>query len=294
MMTAVVLHLRPVAEARLPLSHGSFAHAAALQLFLRLDPQLSHRLHGEEGHKPFTCSPLGGTDRRDGFDLILSPSQLYSWRLTGLTSEVSQLLQRVSPQIGGINMQDAVFSIDQVSTAREQHPEAGRETYENLLLRWARAEPPLKMTLYFHTPTTFRVGDFLQPFPLPHLVFGSLLSAWNTFAPHPLMNLQDSLLETLSVGNPDEKLSSDTPDALIKKLLEETVVLSNWRGETRLMKRGGHEAVGFVGKFTYRVIKPLPEVARLVGLLAEFAFYAGVGWQTTHGLGQVRPELPAS
>lgn len=266
MLTAVVLHLQPVAEARLPISHGAYAYAAALDLLLRLDPLLSHVLHEEEGHKPFTCSPLGETDQREGFNLLLSPDRVYTWRLTGLTPTVSQQLLRLSPQLGGIRMGEAVFSIVEVSTTPEQHPEAGQATYEGLLARWERQEPPSTVTLHFLTPTTFRTGRFEQPFPLPRWVFSSLLSTWDAFAPYPFGELQDAL--------------------------EEAVILSNWQGETRRVEMGSQRTVGFVGKFTYRAVKPSPEVCRLLGLLAEFAFYAGVGWQTTHGLGQVRPQWP--
>lgn len=268
MLTAVVLHLRPVAEARLPVSHGSFIHAAALQLFLRLDPLLSYTIHQQEGRKPFTCSPLMGTDRREGFELLLSPQQLYTWRLTGLTPHVSQNLHEAAAlpsRLGGINIKEAVLTIERVSTTPEQHPEARQDTYKALLARWAREKPPRKVTLHFLTPTTFRIGNLEQPFPLPQWVFGSLLRIWNAFAPQPF----------------PEDLQDD---------FEKSVTLSNFKGETKLVELGDYSTAGFVGKFTYRAAKPAPEVSQLLGLLAEFAFYAGVGWQTTHGLGQVRPQ----
>ena len=264
MLTAVVLSLRPVAETRLPVSHGSFAHASAMDLLLRLDPLLSHAVHEAGGPKPFTCSPLIGAGRREGFDYILSPEKLYTWRLTGLSPVISRQLLRVSSQLGGIRIGEAVFSIAGVATTSEQHPEAGQETYEGLLARWEREKPPETVTLQFLTPTTFRVGRFEQPFPLPHWVFGSLLSSWNAFTPR-------------SMALPD-----------LREALDEWVVLSNFFGETRRVELGEHRTVGFVGKCTYRVARPVPELRQLLGLLAEFAFYAGVGWQTTHGLGQVR------
>ena len=50
---------------------------------------------------------------------------------------------------------------------------------------------------------------------------------------------------------------------------------------------GGRRTVGFVGTFSYRLLDKTPELAQRLGLLSDFAFYAGVGWQTAHGLGQV-------
>jgi CRISPR/Cas system endoribonuclease Cas6 (RAMP superfamily) len=74
--------------------------------------------------------------------------------------------------------------------------------------------------------------------------------------------------------------------------LDEGVVLSNWRGETELVKQDGRSIAGFLGKFTYKILDPWPELCRRVGLLADFAFYAGVGKQTQEGLGQVRVDFP--
>jgi len=49
--------------------------------------------------------------------------------------------------------------------------------------------------------------------------------------------------------------------------------------------------VGFIGQFTYRWPKVSAEIRLILAALSAYAFYAGVGWQTTHGLGQVRPTL---
>lgn len=264
-LTAVVLHLRPVAEARLPVSHGSLVHAAALDLFLRLNPGLGHALHQRRGPKPFTCSPLGGLERREGVEFVLSPERLYSWRLTGLNEAVSAALLRLSPKLGGIRIGKAVFSIAGVSRGAQEHPDAGQASFEEMLARWERENHPTTVALQFLTPTTFRVGQFEQPFPLPRWVFGSLLSSWNAFAPSSLA-LED-----------------------LREALDERVVLSNFSCRTRRVELGGHRTVGFVGKCTYRVVRPGLELCWLLGLLGEFAFYAGVGWHTTHGLGQVRP-----
>lgn len=263
-LTAVVLHLRPVAEARLPVSHGSLVHAAALDLFLRLNPGLGHALHQRRGPKPFTCSPLGGRERREGGELVLSPEQLYSWRLTGLNEAVSAELLRLSPNLGGIRIGKAVFSIAEVLVSGDQHPDAGQASYEEMLARWERGKNPATVILQFLSPTTFRVGQFEQPFPLPRWVFGSLFASWNAFSP-PSLALED-----------------------LREALDEWVVLSNFVGKTRRVELGGHRTVGFVGKCTYRAVRPIPELRRLLGLLGEFAFYAGVGWHTTYGLGQAR------
>ncbi len=262
MLSAIVLSLQPVTEARLPISHGSFAYAAALELFLRREAALARAMHEAKPHKAFTVSPLLDAEVRERNDLILSPDEVYTWRLTGLTREVSEHLLCFAPDMGGVRIGDAVFSVADVATTPEEHPDAGQDDYEALWARWKQSNPPRTVTLHFLTPTTFRIGRFEQPFPLPRWVFGSLIDLWDAFSPHPIGPLKD--------------------------LMGEIVLLSNWRGETRRVEFGAHRTVGFIGKFTYRVAERLPELNRLIALLSAFAFYSGVGWQTTHGMGQVR------
>ncbi len=263
MLSAVVVNLRPVAVAHLPFSHGTFAYAAALELFLRQNPTLARTLHEMRPYKPFTVSPLLNTHLKDDNGFILSPQETYSWRLTGLIEEVSQYLLSLSPASGGVRIGDAVFTIDEVIV--EKHPETGQVTYEELWKRWGEIEPKRMVTFHFVTPTTFRSSRFEEPFPLPKWVFGSLLEIWNTFSTHPI--------------------------GQIKGLFEEVVLLSNWKGETRRVELGGYRTVGFIGKFTYRFTEPTQKLCQWASMLSEFAFYSGVGWQTTHGLGQVRVEF---
>ena len=183
---------------------------------------------------------MGPFVRAEGHSLRLSQREVYRWRLT-------------NPSLGGVRLGDAVFTVVGIAARPDAEPEASRADYEELLGRWEGQAAPQSVTLQFVTPTTFRAGRGEQPFPLPGLVWGSLLRRWNT--------------------------CSETPLEGACELFEAGVVLGNWKGETRRVELGRSRTVGFVGKFTYRVTAGGPDTCRVLSVLADFAFYAGVGWQ---------------
>jgi CRISPR/Cas system endoribonuclease Cas6 (RAMP superfamily) len=126
MLTAVVLQLRPVAEAGLPRSHGWHVFTAVRDLLGSRDPNLAHMLHENHDRKPLTCSRLGGVAKRDRENWLLSPDQLYTLRLTGLTPIVSQHLLQLWSEVRGLRIKDAVFSVGRVSLTRTTIATQGR------------------------------------------------------------------------------------------------------------------------------------------------------------------------
>jgi len=261
MMKAIVLQLQQVNNEPLPPSHGTYAYAAALELLLHIDPVHATHLHDPETHKPLTVSPLFSQIPHSESQ---TPNPEYFWRLTALEPDTVRLLEQLSHQSGGVRLGGSVFNITSIATTPDRHLDAGEEDYTKLFEKWGRAEPPPSVTLKFISPTTFRSGSEVIPYPTPRLVFGSLMDVWNEWSPVPMGEW--------------------------RALLERAIMLSNWRGETRRLDLGNRYVTGFIGKFTYRPMERSRDLQRMMGMLAEFAFYAGVGWQTTHGLGQVRVE----
>jgi CRISPR-associated endoribonuclease Cas6 len=107
------------------------------------------------------------------------------------------------------------------------------------------------------------------PLPLPELVFGSLITRWNAFAPLTL---------------PDE----------VRRYAQECLAISRYRLQTRAMRFGEVISVGFVGHCQYTALVRDPYWLRAVSLLAAYAFYSGVGQRTTVGMGQVYSSNPAN
>ena len=261
MLTASVMELQPIEDTSLPISHGVFAYAAALDLLGRLDTNLPKHIHDPAHNKPITVSPVSG-GFQVGTSFRFQRDRTYQWRVTGLNEMVSSCLRELSPEIGIIRMARALFQIVSVCSDAKDDPNAGQSTYRGLLQQWRVTDPPKVFPMEFLTPTTFRKGSFEEPFPSPYITFASLADTWNTYAQRELRD--------------------------IKLILKEAIMLANWSGETRRVELGSRRTVGFIGRFTYRSVEDLLEVRRMLGLLTDYAFYAGVGWQTTHGLGQVR------
>lgn len=327
MPTALVLRLTPTERGAIPVSHGHLAHAAALDgLFAHLDPYLARTLHERRRAPPpampYTASPLGGPllrlqrqaaastaggevpaseryrwiwpgERRAAPFMEVEPGLTYFWRVTGLDDAVSATLRRAAATPGalaGLRLGGVVFRVLDATTDSRADPEAGDADYEALWHASDQAPPPA-LTLHFVTPTAIRIRDREQPFPTPARIFEQLARRWRAHAPHPLDAVPGhSARGDLPSGTTAETSSESAPS------LDYAIVLSNWRGETRRVDFGEHDqrAVGFVGRFTYRVLDDSPALKREVALLATFAFFAGVGAQTTHGLGQTRPESPVT
>ncbi len=77
-------------------------------------------------------------------------------------------------------MTGARLTISAVSTVRGQHPWAGSITPEGLVRAGSLdGVRDRRVTLRFASPTTFKSKGANVPFPLPGLVFGSLLNRWN-------------------------------------------------------------------------------------------------------------------
>jgi CRISPR-associated endoribonuclease Cas6 len=156
---------------------------------------------------------------------------------------------------------------------RGLQPWVGRTSFEALVAAHTLQEPmPARVTLRFASPTVFKSKGAFMPLPLPRLVFEGLVRRWNAFSPvqvHPDVNRYAE--EEMAISS--------------YRLHTETVRFGAWeRGNVG----GGRALPGFVGSCTYVLRRKDRYWMGLVHLLAAFALYAGVGKQTTMGMGQVR------
>jgi CRISPR-associated endoribonuclease Cas6 len=279
MLTSLILHLESPTEANLPASLGRAGQALLLRLLQARDADLTQTLHDSNRPKPLTVSNLVLGQRQAG-SLHIQAGQSGWLRFTGLTAQISQhLLALAGPdRPESVDIDGHRFTVTGATMSPAENAWAGQVSYQELaapFLLGGRQRPNRKIRLEFVSPTTFRSGGRYLPLPLPELVFGSLLDRWQTFAPIAL--------------HPD-----------VRRFAEEAVVLSQYKLRTRSMpykqggaeqgnfkKRGGWQ-IGFTGQVVYTVLNPDRYWLNVLHLLAAFAFYSGVGYQTSTGLGQVR------
>ena len=122
----------------------------------------------------------------------------------------------------------------------------------------AESPPQRSIELEFLSPTSFKQLQSCQPFPLPELVFGSLLRRWNIFA----------------------------PTALQFPAVEWTGVTAAYELKTRALKMKGGAEIGTTGWARYQFADA--EQAKIAAVLARFAAFSGVGRKVGMGMGQVR------
>lgn len=268
LLYSTLLELETSCPTFLPRTMGHQIHAMFLQLIARIDPALSRRLHDEPGYRPFALSPvLGGTPRGNHLELV--PGQVYQIRATlfddgQLWDRLSTLLLETGPL--DIQLGEAVLTIIRVrSTSSSDTAEwVGRTSWEQLAALPARE----RITLIFASPTAFNInGQYFALVPEPMLVWGSLLRSWNTYAPTELHIQKHSLQD----------------------ILRHSVSVTTCQLDTRTLHYANAPQKGFTGTCTYQLPVSNEYGSQLTGL-AAFARFAGVGYKTTMGMGQVRFE----
>jgi CRISPR-associated endoribonuclease Cas6 len=233
------LHLLQIvisATEPLPASLGRAIHASCFKWLATADSALAEQLH-QQDILPITLSLKPGSSRQQMCLRIgLLQKELLAPLLWGLSQDLGGeiSLAGVPCRLGKWVEFPATSSFEVLSQVSGQRV----------------------ITLQFLSPTSFKQSQVIQPFPLPELVFGSLLRRWNAFAP---VELQFPLVE--------------------------------WQGrvsaydlKTQTLKLKGGAEIGTTGWVRYEF--PNPEQAAIATTLSHFAKWAGVGRKTAMGMGQ--------
>jgi CRISPR-associated endoribonuclease Cas6 len=240
---------------------GRAAQAWLLNEVRRVDPALATWLHDHQQRRPYTISaPRGENDQR--------------WlRVTSVNSDLTALLlEQLFPTLQIIKLAGIDLAVRRVLT--DKHEWAGQSDFESLARRIFDENPERAPGFEFATPTAFHSGGLSVPLPLPGLIYGSLVLAWNTFSPVAL---------PVTMGD----------------FVDQCIGVARHRIASRMVRIGEQEQqVGFTGKVQFVVVPQAKSGfsvdeyrvrLQMLELLTQFAFYVGVGVRTTVGMGQMRP-----
>ena len=272
MLASIVLSLTTEDDCDVPEHVGRAAHAILLETVRSRAPELAAQLHEDASAKPFTASSLLDGPTPSGAIRHLHGGQIYRLRFTSLSAPLTEvLLSAFGRPPAELSLDDTRMKVVSTASDSTQDPLAGTASYRDLASTHLVQNMPVpgKIALEFLSPTTFRSAGRNVPLPLPELVFGSLLDRWNAFSPVHL-------------------------DGELRRFAHERLAVSRYQLRTELVSVGGGKQVGFRGWCEYTALNRDAFWLRQVHLLASFAFYAGVGYKTTMGLGQTRRLTDAS
>jgi len=249
---SLVVELAAADRGNIPPTLSRALHGLVMNWLNLGNPQIADSIHASQ-ESPLSLSGLLGNRRPRGtqagdnfyFRVGLLDGSLMEPLLVGMEKWGTQ------PLILG----QFAFALRSIYTLPGTHRLAGSADYRLL------ANTPQTLTdieLNFLSPTSFKQSRSIQPFPLPELVFGSLLRRWNAFA----------------------------PEELNFPAVEWEGLVSAYELKTYALKMEGGSEIGTQGWVRYRF--PNAEQAKLATVLAHFAFFSGVGRKTSMGMGQTQ------
>lgn len=272
-LRALVLDLVALNGGSLPPVAGELAHAAFYAIVDQVDPALSRHMHDAQGRSAFALSPLQGfpLDRGSSPRRLTIQAGQQGWlRICLLDDQLFQAFQEhlLRGPLPTIRLGEVQLAITQVYGAPGSHPWCGYTTMDSLR---RLHETPTQWTLEFASPTAIRWGQAdnrtrrVEVFPMPRLAVAGLRTRW-------------------------DRLTGDQWGLAFEEWVERNVTVSAvWRWQTQNFPFQRQSYRGGVGRLAYRVLDPshADYVAHFNRLLT-LAFYTGIGYKTTHGLGMVR------
>jgi CRISPR-associated endoribonuclease Cas6 len=247
----------------LPGLGGEALHGLFFEALRAHDAAFAAHLHDLPGDKPFTLSGvLTNYPKRQGRMHVTANSQL-AFRVSGLTDALIEhplaAFSHLATIDAPLRLGPGMARVDKITFQAGMHPLVQSASYPALL---HNASDNARVTLQFSSPTSFRAGDAQEIMPKPERVFGSLFNTWQSFSPVPFAPELAGELALMQV--------------------------SEYELRTELVHFSRYKVIGFKGHVTYTCPRSMHvSVRRAVNTLADFAVFAGVGYKTTMGLGQV-------
>lgn len=252
---------------------GQHAHGAFHAIIANVDPELATKLHEVKGRKPFTLSPLMGMPKilhhegeKNNSEIRLREGWQCWLRVTILDDTLFKTFIDYFMNINGtklpeIRLGDAHFCVSEILTTPGSHPWAGYTSVENLQKKLDQPAPQrFKFELF--TVTSFKMQDEnIETLPKPERVFGNLAGAWR-------------------------ELTGEDHVKAIEEYAGRNLVAGNYQLKTERTLLHNNHQLGVVGQVEFiRMDKEDSPSAHALNLLAELAFYTGLGRKTAQGMG---------
>ncbi len=247
-----VIELGAADKGKIPATLSRAIHAQVMNWLNLSSPKIADTVHNLQV-SPFSLSGLMGSHRKGG----TQPGDRFLIRISLLDDTL------VQPLLAGIEQWENQpiilgkfpFVLRQLYTLPGTHRLSGSTSYEVLI-----QTPVLgnSLTLEFLSPTSFKQTDGIQTFLTPELVFGSLWRRWNQFSPE-ILHL------------PPQEWQGK---------------VSAYELKTHALKMEGGGEIGAQGwaKYCFKD----PQQMKVAMILAQFAFFSGIGRKTAMGMGQAR------
>lgn len=287
MPSAFKLILKPTSEGSLPGNQGPAVHGLFLKLINETDAPLAEMLHqGSEQH-PFTLSPPylskgipGDSIRR------FSTNTEAAIRLCILDDSITQRIYNAllnAMKTPCVKLSGFDFSLSGLLIESAL-------TFEQINKGAQDADSINKFKLDFRTPTAFKREGKSMLFPQADYILGGLEKRWNQYA-EPIDKtfmreavsgvypsqyaLKTSILE---LTRKKDKGCTDTPAENEDNIKTGSV-------------RDKYYKSGFTGFCTYETDQLFKGANAILFKLLVFAGFAGIGYKTTMGMGQVKSEI---
>lgn len=257
---SIVIKLQALCEGIYEFYPGQKIHSLFLDLIREADPDTAKRLHDEKREKPFTVSSFLGHEVDE--PMKIEENSHYFIRFTVLDDGVFDILISSLLEKGGLRREVKIGNVHyrmiEIFLDRDHSKWAAHASAQELFARPCGSK---LIKLRFHTPTLFKSGDVHDRHPSAVKIFTSLLRKFNKFS-------------ELKIDQQIEKLFGEI-SILEKKTTSKRVNLKDFYLE------------GFVGDVTFELPNLDFELLKIFNTLADFSFFAGVGYKTTMGFGQV-------
>ena len=303
---ALMLKLRPIQSGTLMAFSGELVHGAWMRWLRDSAPEVATWLHDGNKRRLFTCSsllfPLSPhrmlEAERENIHLPLDPEKTYAIRITLRLGELFPLFYDTlmnfhaatsdSRRPPFIQIGKQIFLLEEVILNTENRMNwTGFVPLEKLIeqVQTSRFGGVEALRIEFDSLTTFNrsnarsrgYGPHYARLPLPQYIFPGLVRRWEDIAPPDLVNV----------------IQKERIDQYIQ---DDGIIITDYDLKTHHVKFTTHVQPGFVGTCKYLLRGPDeatgPDtpltVRQQIVLLANLAFYCGIGYKSSMGMGRVR------